>query len=189
MVNIPTILLDEASKSAGVEFRHGNTALTGTHEDKGGCAAGNTAFASGVHYWEVKIESMWDANVSDGSLRVGVSLGRCSFTNYELALGDEMATLGWWDNIVDGLTYKEFLMNSTTTTTGSERVVMKVGQVLGLLLDLESMSITFFIDKKRVGSVTKLPQGTYYPAFYTRTHLDRLCIVSEPVVPKPSVSS
>ena len=60
---------------------------------------------------------------------------------------------------------------------------MKQGAHVGLLLDLNSHVLELYIDKTLVGSVSDIPDATYYPAFYTRTRNDRITLISNPTLP------
>jgi hypothetical protein len=169
---VPKFSFNPSRKSEHVSLLNDNMTATAINEDSGGSVLGNAVFAgSGVYYWEVRIEAMWDAACSDGSVRVGVVLSDA----YDIssALGDDQASIAWWDNIIDGAVFKEL----------SPDVRMSPGSHLGLLLDLNAKKLEFYVDKTLAHELTGLSHGMYIPAFYTRTHADRLSLVLNPSVP------
>lgn len=163
--------LDPAARGTTAEYRDMNKTMTCKEDGSGACSLGCAAFSSGAHYWEARIESLWDSTCNDGSLRVGVALSKS--INCDIGLGDEIDTIGWWDSMIDGAVYKD--LNGV--------LVMKEGLVLGLLLDIENQKLEFYQNKAFFAEV-RLPYAKeYYPAFYTRTTFDRLTIVDQPTVP------
>ena len=91
------------------------------------------------------------------------------------------------DNIVDGALYKEL----PTTTKMSQ------GAHLGILLDLDTRRLEFYVDKAGpcmacavaepaqvlVSEVTDINVSVCIPAFYTRTRSDRLSLLMNPSPP------
>lgn len=70
-----TLQFDEESSSPNLEFRNNHATMTSRYEDAGGCALAKVSLSHGMHYWEVVVDSLWDDEGSDGSLRVGLCLG------------------------------------------------------------------------------------------------------------------
>lgn len=114
---------------------------------------------------------MWDPSCSDGSVRVGLALGDNYDTNS--ALGDDQSSIAWWDRIIDGAVYKEI----------STDLRMNQGAHLGLLLDFDARKLEFYVDKSLVHEIADFTFNACTPAFYTRTHADRLSIVDNPTPP------
>jgi hypothetical protein len=137
--------------------------MTSLHEDNGGSALASISFSSGVHFWEVLIESLWDSEENGGTLRIGLATEDFDLGN----LGDDVCSLGWWDNTVDGFLYHEF-----------PPLIMKQGSVLGILLDMSKLALSFYHNGILVGTVGPLPRRSYSPAFFTRSHFDRLRLLN-----------
>ena len=60
---------------------------------------------------------------------------------------------------------------------------MTQGAHLGILLDLDTKRLEFYVDKVLVSEVTDLNATVCIPAFYTRTRSDRLSILTNPSPP------
>lgn len=147
--------------------------MTCHSEDRGGIAICNRPLTSGVHYWEVQIDALWDTVASDGSLRVGLAMSNPEeLVKSDLGLGDDQSTIGWWDCTVDGAVFQEW-----------EGPSMKEGDRLGIMVDLDNFLMELYVEKQFITELQLPPDSTYYPAFYTRTHFDRLTLIDNPTLP------
>eukprot|EP00051_Salpingoeca_urceolata_P013698 m.173202 g.173202 ORF g.173202 m.173202 type:complete len:456 (-) comp17867_c0_seq1:185-1552(-) len=179
-VTVASFSFNEKNKHELVDLRNNGYTMTSNVQDSsGGCAVGTACFSSGVWYWEVHIEAMWDSEGSDGSIRVGFAIGgEPDFASGEwasMALGDDMTTIGWWDDTIDGAVFTEI----------ADSPRMKEGMTLGLLLDLENTPecrLELYMDKLFVGEIA-VPKSTYSPACFTRTEFDRVTLVQNPTLP------
>ena len=87
-------------------------------------------------------------------------------------LGDSDTGVGWWDNTVDGAVFRDL----------SEEVWFREGIRYGLLLDLDNSRLELYQQGSYLDAVD-LPRGTFTPAFYCKTSLDRIAIKDLPELP------
>uniref|UniRef100_UPI00358EBF84 E3 ubiquitin-protein ligase TRIM9-like isoform X1 n=1 Tax=Myxine glutinosa TaxID=7769 RepID=UPI00358EBF84 len=143
--------LDPASAHPDVLLSNDNLTITCNSYDER-VVLGTTGFARGVHYWEMTIDRY------DNHPDPAFGVARLDVTRDAMLGKDDRA----WAMYVDN--NRSWFMHNNSHTHRTEGGITK-GSTVGMLLDLNHSSLTFFINDEQQGPVAfKGLDGVFYPA-------------------------
>jgi hypothetical protein len=133
---------------------NGNLNFVGPSGGSGASPLGTFAVSSGKWYWEITLTSSWSGGCAIGivSTQYNPSWNADSyFWNFSYGYGYE-ATTG------------KLYTNHVATTYGA---TFTSGDVIGVALDLNAGTLTFYKNNVSQGTATSGLSGTFYPTVYT----------------------
>eukprot|EP00051_Salpingoeca_urceolata_P027622 m.482409 g.482409 ORF g.482409 m.482409 type:complete len:469 (-) comp22535_c0_seq1:262-1668(-) len=170
------MFFDPARSTPAAVLSNCNRTLSSREDDSVANSRSTTLIVPGsITYFEARLDSMWDPQSSDGTLRVGVA---CADSNVHsantLPLGDNSSSIAWFDDVVDGLVYAEL----------SAECCFREGDTVGVLMHLHEGAswMRLCVNGFLVGHVP-VPCASYFPAFHCRSSKDVITILVPETVP------
>ena len=165
MTDVPTLTSATASnfavanpldKASNVSIADGNLNTTET----GGVAYGTNratfGVSSGKWYWEATVKGVTNSGGGNGRANLGIQTSQGSLTNY---IGAD--AYGWMYNF-DGIK----LNNGSSSSYGAGYVT---GDVIGVALDMDAGTLTFYKNNTSQGTAFSSLSGTMFPAFSSQS--------------------
>lgn len=147
---------DPERKGSGLILSNQGSTLIGRDGRNFHTVLGTQSFSKGRCFWEVTV----DSSAGDGHVRLGIALETANLETY-LGAGDPTKMIGWHQS-----GYIEGMFDGGQKSNGFGKFI--VGDVVGLLLDLNMCTLGFYVNKIRTGHLS-IPKATYYPAFCVHT--------------------
>jgi len=159
---------DPAMKGTSLVLSSENRVMTAVSGHTAGVVLGTASFSEGVHYWEVKV----DRGRGGGHLYLGLAVSGVGLNN---SLSQSTYSFGWY---FDGPS----AVPGSLATNPTGRFTYGVGDVVGLLLDLERFQLQMYVNKVYTGHVTIVP-NTYFPAFGCYGAQDQFTLLEDAEMP------
>ena len=142
----------KSSHADAIFFNNYMSASSVSFEDR--VILGSIGFSKGVHYWEITIDRY------DNQPDPAFGVARFD-VDKEHMLGKDAKS---WCMYIDSK--RSWFMHNGKHLNRIDTGIRQ-GCVVGVLLDLNNNSLSFFVndDPNGVCAFTKLPKGVYYPAF------------------------
>jgi hypothetical protein len=147
---------DPDRKGSGLILSNQGSTLIGRDGRNFHTVLGTQSFSKGRSFWEVTI----DSSAGDGHVRLGIALETANLETY-LGAGDQTKMIGWHQS-----GYIEGMFDGGQKSNGFGKFI--VGDVVGLLLDLNTCVLSFYVNKVETGQLS-IPRAKYYPAFCVHT--------------------
>ncbi|XP_071961988.1 E3 ubiquitin-protein ligase TRIM9-like isoform X2 [Antedon mediterranea] len=143
--------LDPRTTHADIIFSNDNMTVTcSSYDDR--VVMGNVGFSKGVHYWEITIDRY------DNHPDPAFGVARYDTTK-EMMLGKDDKS---WSMYIDN--NRSWFIHKNVHADRAEGGIC-VGSVIGVLLDLNRRTLTFFVNDQRQGPIAfKDLQGVFFPA-------------------------
>jgi hypothetical protein len=148
--------LNAVDKNSGLTLQNGNLFGTTTTTAQQS-VRGTIGVSSGKWYWEVTLDAFGAGNTA---LSIGIGSNSTSLSNIP---GFDATSYGWYN---DGGGGSQKSYNNVSVNYGT---VISNGVVVGVALDLDTGTITFYRNNTSQGTAySSIPANTYFPmvAFY-----------------------